>query len=288
MRHVNIRRSVATHEAYLAVIGVPQISHGDEPFDPGYDPATFESHLDQSAHLISILKLSMACWIIAREECTRRKVAAAKKHGVPTVYRRRAVRNRHQARAVCRPIWILCADIGVTRVECGQGFIELELDPKEIVAQAAGRGLDVQFELGKKTHRSILRRQPLPNGSTKVIAGSTPAHFNSLSRRGKAPKGSAYSTIAGACSQRVADYFAEAFGLKTVVLRGPEQAEPVRAPRAISAPLSILSNVRLEELLRVRRFTGAVFTRTPTQSRISSPDTGPTLPRGSMPQTVEN
>src|SRR5438046_2321049 len=35
------------------------------PFDPGYDVATVISHLEQSHHLISRLKISMTCWLIA-------------------------------------------------------------------------------------------------------------------------------------------------------------------------------------------------------------------------------
>ena len=45
---------------YLMRIGVPPIPPSTSPFDPGYDPATVESHLEQSAHLISTLKISMA------------------------------------------------------------------------------------------------------------------------------------------------------------------------------------------------------------------------------------
>ena len=46
---------------YLSMIGVPAIRPATSPFDPGYDPVTLESHLEQSAHLISIPKISMAC-----------------------------------------------------------------------------------------------------------------------------------------------------------------------------------------------------------------------------------
>jgi hypothetical protein len=35
------------------------------------------SHLDQSASLMSILKISIACWMIAEENATMTKVAAA-------------------------------------------------------------------------------------------------------------------------------------------------------------------------------------------------------------------
>ena len=119
----------ASHtEAYLRLIGVPELAPATSPFDPGYDPGTFESHLDQSAHLISILKLSMACWIVAREESTRRKVAAAKRYGVPTVTGGGPFEIAVSEGQL--PAYLdLCADIGVTRIECGQGFIDSDLDP---------------------------------------------------------------------------------------------------------------------------------------------------------------
>ena len=43
------------------------------------------SHLTQSGHLMSSLKISTAGWLIADEASTRRKFAAAREHGVATV-----------------------------------------------------------------------------------------------------------------------------------------------------------------------------------------------------------
>ena len=76
--------NIHTHD-YLKLIGVAELPPLTSPFDPGYDPATLESHLEQSSHLMAILKVSMACWMVANEDATRRKVASAKKHRVPTV-----------------------------------------------------------------------------------------------------------------------------------------------------------------------------------------------------------
>src|SRR5436309_3654198 len=80
----DVRSGLSTQE-YLHLIGVPELPPLTSPFDPGYDPVTLESHLEQSSHLIAILKISMACWMIANEESTRRKVAAADRYSVPTV-----------------------------------------------------------------------------------------------------------------------------------------------------------------------------------------------------------
>ena len=68
---------------YLCEIGVVDLPPLTSPFDPGYDPLTLESHLEQSRHLISSLKISMACWQVANEIATRKKVDAARRLNVP-------------------------------------------------------------------------------------------------------------------------------------------------------------------------------------------------------------
>src|ERR1700730_11410815 len=111
---------------YLALIGVPSLPPCTSAFDPGYDPITLKGHLEQSHHLISILKISMACWLIAEESATRGKIAAAKVCGVPTVAGGKPFEN-----AVAQgqlPAYLdLCADVGVTRVEAGEGFTDMPL-----------------------------------------------------------------------------------------------------------------------------------------------------------------
>src|SRR5438067_10534874 len=80
----NTRKQLSTRE-YLKLIGVPDLPPLTSPFDPGYDPVTVESHIDQSAHLMASLKISMACWMVADEAATRRKIAAARARAVPVV-----------------------------------------------------------------------------------------------------------------------------------------------------------------------------------------------------------
>ncbi len=71
--------------AYLKKLGVAERVPLTMPLDPGYDPATLEGHLGQSGHLMARLKISMACWIIAQEASTRRKVAAVHDHGLEAI-----------------------------------------------------------------------------------------------------------------------------------------------------------------------------------------------------------
>src|SRR5713101_753338 len=116
-------------DEFLKLIGVPRVPRSTSVFDPGYDLITLESHLEQSSHLISILKISMACWLVAKETATRRKIAAARKHNVATVNGGGAVEIAAAQDEL--PAYLdLCADIGVTRIECGEGFTELAMQPR--------------------------------------------------------------------------------------------------------------------------------------------------------------
>src|SRR5207253_10013177 len=110
------------------------------PFDPGYDPVTVESHLEQSAHLMATLKISMACWMIADEAATRRKIAAARAHNVPTVTGGGPFEVA-VAQGQLEAYLDLCAGLGITRIECGEGFTTLSLMPRAIVKMAHDRGL---------------------------------------------------------------------------------------------------------------------------------------------------
>jgi len=134
---------------FLKMLGVGQLSASTSVLDPGYDVVTLQSHLEQSSHLISVLKISMACWLIANETVVRRKVEIANRHKVITTTGggpfEIAVAQHQLANYLD-----ICADIGVTRVEGGEGFTEMPLAPEYVVKAARERNLEVQFELGKK------------------------------------------------------------------------------------------------------------------------------------------
>ena len=78
---------------YLNLIGVSDLPALTSPFDPGYDPLTLEGHLEQSSHLMAILKVSMACWIVANEDATRRKVSIRNEISCSHRHGWRAIRN---------------------------------------------------------------------------------------------------------------------------------------------------------------------------------------------------
>jgi phosphosulfolactate synthase len=201
---------------YLRAIGVADLPALTSPFDPGYDPVTLEGHLDQSCHLMSILKISMACWMVAKEASTRRKLLAAKKYNVPTVtgggpFEIAVAQGR-------LPAYLdLCADIGVTRIECGEGFTDLTEEPKSIVKMAQERKLEVQFELGKKHGGAFTEdavNQLIAQGRKWLEAGAIQLVLEAR----ESARGVGLFDEQGNFNKAFADRFADAFGLKILQL----------------------------------------------------------------------
>jgi phosphosulfolactate synthase len=233
---------------YLRLIGVPDLPPRTSPFDPGYDAVTVESHIEQSGHLMSVLKISMACWQIADEASTRRKVQAARRAGVTTC----TGGGPFEVAATFRklPEFIdLCADIGVNRIEAGEGFTEQSLDPREIVRMAASRGLDVQYEAGKKhggTFTADVVEGLLDEGQAWLDAG---AKSIVIEGRESALNVGLFDAQ-GKVNAEFAERFVKAWGFDRVVFEAPNKPSQFALLNHFG-PMVQMSNVRLEELLRV-------------------------------------
>jgi len=234
--------------AYLETIGVPRIPAATSPFDPGYDPVTLESHLAQSAHLISILKLSMACWQIASETATRAKIASARRHRVRTTtgggpFEVAVAQGR-------LPEYLdLVASLGIDRIECGEGFTDMDLPPRDVVRMARERGLEVQFEVGKKHGGAF---------SEDVVAGLIDQGLRWLDAGAVAivvearesARGVGLFDDEGRFNAGFAERFADAFSHEVVMFEAPNKPSQF-ALLDHFGPVVHLCNVRLEELLRV-------------------------------------
>jgi phosphosulfolactate synthase len=233
---------------YLRSIGVPDLEPATSPFDPGYDPITLEGHLEQSAHLMSILKISMACWIIADERATRRKISAAKKHNVRTTTGGGPFEVA-AAQGQLHGYLDLCADIGVDRIECGEGFTELRLEPAEVIKLAHKRGLEVQFELGGK-HSGHFSADAvdglLEQGRRWLDAGAKELVVEAR----ESAQGVGLFDAQENLNRQFADRFAATFGHGTVSFEAPNKASQFALLDHFGKEVH-LCNVRLEELLRV-------------------------------------
>jgi phosphosulfolactate synthase len=260
---------------YLSKIGVPPIPPSTSPFDPGNDPVTVESHLEQSSHLMSTLKISMACWIVAKEAATRRKIAAANRCGVPTV-----TGGGPFEIAVAQgqlPAYLdLCADIGVSRIECGEGFTDLRMEPNDVVRMARERGLEVQFELGKKhggAFTSDAVGELIEQGRRWLDAGATELVIEAR----ESARDVGVFDEEGKLNLVLADRFVEEFGLHTVMFEAPTKSDQF-ALLDHFGPEVHLSNIRLEEVLRVE-----IYRRGLHSDAFSKPNLRPQTPQVNRP-----
>lgn len=233
---------------YLRLIGVPDLPPRTSPIDPGYDPVTLESHLEQSSHLISTLKISMACWQVANEKATRRKIAAANRLNIPVCT------GGGPFEVACtfgrlNEFMDLCADFGVKMIEAGEGFTELDLDPAEVIRLAGERGLGVQFEVGKKhggTFSADIVQELIDQGSRWLDAGAKQIVVEAR----ESAHGVGLFDDKGSLDTAVAERFVEAYGMDVAVFEAPTKPSQFAFLNHFG-PGVHLSNVRLEELLRV-------------------------------------
>ena len=235
---------------YLEALGIEMSTPATRQFDPGYDVATVEAHLEQSAHLMERYKLSVG-WMLTSEPAVRRKIAAAEKHGVPVVLGGGPFEIAVAAGKLDEYL-DLCADLGVARIECGEGFTDHIGDPDRVVSLAHDRGLEVEFELGKKHGGPFtasdmsalidLGRRWLDAGAKQLVIEARESAL-----------GVGLFDVSGAFNDAFADRFAESFGLDTVVFEAPTKPSQFALLDHLG-PRVRLSNVRLEEVLRVEAY----------------------------------
>jgi phosphosulfolactate synthase len=233
---------------YLKKIGVPDIAPATSPFDPGYDPVTLASHLAQSSHLISILKVSMACWMVAKEKATREKVAAARKNHVRTT-----TGGGPFEVAVAQgqlPAYLdLCGSMCFDRIECGEGFTDMPLAANDVVKMARQRGLEVQFELGKKHTGAFTAdkvKELIDQGKRWLDAGAVQLVVEAR----ESARGVGLFDDQGKFNAGFADRFVSAFGHKIVIFEAPNKPSQFALLDHFGREVH-LCNVRIEELLRV-------------------------------------
>ena len=259
---------------YLTLIGVPPVAPSTSVFDPGYDPITLQGHLQQSAHLISILKISMACWLVADEFATRQKIALARAHGVATVTGGGPFEIA-VAQGQLHAYLDLCADVGVTRIEAGQGFTDMPLSPRSVVTTARERGLDVQFELGKKHDGAFgadVIAELVAQGQSWLDAGVEEVVIEAR----ESAQGVGLFDDDGALNRSFADLFAAKFGLQRVTFEAPNKSSQFALINHFGRDVRI-SNVRLEELLRVE-----IYRRGLHSDSFGQPNLRPQSPVGAL------
>jgi len=197
---------------------------------------------------MATLKISMACWQVASEESTRRKVSAARRFGVTTC----AGGGPFEVAVTMGRLneyLDLCADIGFVRIEAGEGFTDSGLDPTAVVSAAESRGLEVQFEMGKKHEGSFTGDvvQDLIDQGSRWLDGG--AKLLVVEARECAVEVGVFDDH-GALDNGLADRFVEAFGLPLTLFEAPDKYSQFSLINHFGGTVR-LGNVRLEEILRV-------------------------------------
>lgn len=233
---------------YLRSIGIFDMSPRTSPFDPGYDPLTLESHLEQSSHLISVLKVSMACWQVAAEKATRRKIDMARRLGLKVCTGGGPFEIAASFGKI-QEFMDLCADLRFTRIEAGEGFTDTNLKPREIVQQAAECGLEVQFELGKKhggTFTSDMIGELVDQGKSWLDAGAVQIVVEGR----ESAQSVGLFDERGQLNTEGAEHFLREFGIDVTVFEAPNKSSQFGLLNHFGPEIHIC-NVRIEELLRV-------------------------------------
>ena len=233
---------------YLKAIGVRDLPARTIPFDPGYDAHTVAEHLRQSSHLMAGLKISMACWQIANEDVTREKIACCNKYSVKAC----AGGGPLEVAAAFDQLEAyidLCADVGLHRIEAGEGIVVHNLQPDRVVGMARDQGLEVQFELGEKHSGSIDDTEVdefLRTGEAWLNAGAKQLVVEAR----ESAEGVGLFDNNGRLDTRLADRFMEHFGEETIIFEAPTKQSQFALMNNFG-PSVFLGNIRLEELLRM-------------------------------------
>lgn len=240
-----INTSVGT---YLRQLGVRDLEPRTCPFDPGYDSATLESHIQQSGHLMSSLKLSMACWLIADPKATVRKIQAARARGIPVITGGGAFEIA-LAQGQLDAYLDICAELGVAQIECGSGFTSLHLPARNIVEMAYGRGLSVQYELGKK-HEGPFNNTTLDSAISEGLAWMDAGAMKLVIEARENANSVGLFDQDGTLDVAFAKRFVREFGLDVLIFEAPTKNSQFAFLDHFGPEIQ-LGNVRIEELLRV-------------------------------------
>lgn len=194
------------------------------------------------------IKISMACWQIANEDVTREKIATCKQYGVHTCAGGGPLEVAAAFGRLAEYL-DLCADVGLDRIEAGEGIIRNHLKPDHVVRMAHDRGLEVQFELGEKHSGAFNEHEVdklLEAGEAWLKAGAKQLIIEARENA----EGVGLFDHRGNLDTRSARRFMSVFGNETLIFEAPTKYSQFAIMNEFG-PQVHLGNVRLEELLRV-------------------------------------
>ncbi len=197
------------------------------------------------------LKLSMTCWLIADFRATQAKIDAAKSQHIPLIAGGAAFEIAVQQGMLISYLE-LCGALGIDCIEAGEGFTDLGVTAAETVSLAHERGQDVQFELGRKHEGPFTRRRVMEliqQGREWLGAGAVRLVVEAR----ESAAGVGLFDAEGELRRELTDLLVEGISLELLCFEAPSKASQFALLKHLG-PDVLLSNVRLEELLRVEIF----------------------------------
>ncbi len=238
-------------QQYLDHLGAPSFPPRTVPFDPGYDPDTVVSHIAQSSHLMAGLKLSMTCWQIASFRATQAKIDAAHACGLPLVTGGASFEIAVQ-RGTLERFFAMCQALGIDCVEAGEGFTDLSITAKQTLDLARDCGVEVQFEIGRK-HEGTFTPQRIKELVTQGREWLDAGAVRLVIEARESAQGIGLFDAQGELRRDMADMLLDELPLELLCFEAPTKSSQFALLKHLG-PDVILSNVRLEELLRVEIF----------------------------------
>jgi len=195
-----------------------------------------------------MLKLSTACWLMAREASTRTKIADVHARNIPVVTSGETFEVAVVHGAL--PEFLdLCVEFGVARIECSEDCVPRHLSPQEVIKMINERGMEVQFGIRRNRGRAMTLRSWkgfVGRGQIWLDAGAKQVIVETTGGEGSADE-------AGLFQSALTDRLATVFGLDTLIFQASSRASQFAILDQFG-PRAQLSNVRLDEVLRVEGY----------------------------------
>lgn len=221
------------------------------PSDANVDPWSLDALLQQSYHLISMLRMSMSSWIISSEVSRNKKILVTRRYEIPTVAMEMPL-EIVLSKSRLLEYMELCSSFGMTSIEYLSGHPDAVLSPKEIIKLAAKYELDILAKVNLKRgaegdKRKNVRlvdecKEWLDSGAKYLVVD--PFEPSSKLLPSKSPK---------RLSRALAESLAISFGLNSVMFEAP-----VRENQTLLidhfGPEVRLCGVRLEEILELEAY----------------------------------
>ncbi|MEW5798540.1 MAG: phosphosulfolactate synthase [Bacteroidota bacterium] len=242
----------------MRILGIPQVPPLTGVIDTGFDPLTVESHLSQSAHLISMMKIAYPGWLIAEENSLRQKVSAAQRYNVP-VTMGTEIFVLSQSKGRMEDFFELCADIGISMIEVDYFTVRSSLKPRDFALTAMKQELRFIAEIAmhdhglspRKTIDTLVERAKhwLDAGAAQLLVSSIEKQpsFNTFSSKPM-------------MNYKYVDAFAKTFGLHSVVFDTPSQGIS-RTLIDYFGPEVNLSGVRFGDILNIEAYRRGLHPR---------------------------